>query len=241
MRKAKRRVRPGAIVGGVFAALIIAAILIIATPISNVSEVDVVGNTKLSTNEILSIAKIERGKTKIFFKTKKRMERLLGNPYVKKASIERKFLGKVIIKIVERKSVAYLKKKQTYYFVAIDGIYMRKSTKRKSGVLITGVAITEATPAKTLKTDNDIRFKDALLAYKNLKEQKIKIAEIDIGAAIPRLYIRKDFLIEGELDLVAKSATKIKRIRQKLKQLKKTTGRIIVGKDNYFAYSPKLQ
>jgi cell division septal protein FtsQ len=232
----RRRLRLGKIIA---AAFVLIALAIIATPISNVKDVDVVGNTKLSTNEILSIAKIEIDKTKIFFDKKKRIKKLLEEPYIKTASIEKKFFGKAIVKVAERDEVAFVKKGNVYCYVGSDGVYTRSSPKRKSLLLITGIAIAKAVTAKPLETENDVRFMDALSAYSALTKIKVPITKIDIGAEIPRLYMSDDFLIEGDLGLVRESTQKIKAVRKKLVKLKKTRGRIIVGDDGYFAYSPK--
>jgi len=224
--KARRRQRANRrfIVFATVFFLLIAILIYLVSPISNVHTIVVKGNHHIDVSEIENVGKISK-KSKIWDVNESRSAALIKKlPMVKKATVTSHFPSRVDINIVEYQRVAYLMSENAYIPILENGT---KLEQEKEGILPTDAPIiigfaegdalqrlagqlTKMSPAMVhaiseIMSANDKSQPDNIMLYMNGGQQVL--ADIDTLAEKMKLYpsivdyLSKDKKGEGVIDL----------------------------------------
>lgn len=98
----------GVVTVDVILALLLVYVLFLHMPYFNLQQVDVVGNRHLSKDEVVEASEIERGINLLTVSLPGIAERLRRHPWIRSASVYRRFPGRLIIEIHERSPQAIL-------------------------------------------------------------------------------------------------------------------------------------
>ena len=115
--------------------IIIAAILLfLLSPIFKINNIQVKGNEKIPTNEIISLSTIEKGTN--LFRVNKRdtIKKIKQNAYVESVTINRKILDTIEINIKERKTAYMLEYKGSYAYIDNNGYILEISSTELEGI-----------------------------------------------------------------------------------------------------------
>ncbi|CAM4042335.1 cell division protein FtsQ/DivIB [Lederbergia lenta] len=95
--------------------LLIVSVVYFQSPLSHIKRIEIKGNDKISSEEILSVTKMAEGLN--IWKVDKRFgkEQLLSLPEIKTAEIKVTFPNVLKINVVEYATIAYMEKDQQYY------------------------------------------------------------------------------------------------------------------------------
>lgn len=88
--------------------VLIAAVTFLYSPAFDVREVTVLGNAYFSAQEVQELAEIPRDKNMLLINSSGVAARILRAPRMESASVRKRYLSKMEIVVVERKTVAYL-------------------------------------------------------------------------------------------------------------------------------------
>ena len=103
-----------------FAVFVAAVAVLLLSPVFNIREVDVLGNslvTKASINSKLALGE----ETNIFSLTLKEVRALLStDPYIKNVVVEKHFPDKITLRITERKPCSFVEDKSMGVFLVVD-------------------------------------------------------------------------------------------------------------------------
>ncbi len=134
--------------------------------IVEIKEVNVFGTDKLKKEDI---KKIFSSQNWFFLRTDEIEKQLKAYPFVKDVYIERLFVGKVNLKILERKPFAILKHKNKKYIIDNDGIILNRDYYSKKEIQNIGVYV-----ILNDKKLNKERLKEIYKIYKTFNNLKIK-------------------------------------------------------------------
>jgi len=161
-RLASRRLRIRLVLGGIAAALVLAAVgsvLLYRSPVLAVRDVAVTGNSRVSSARILSLAAMPADATFLRLPAAEMAARIQADPWVASASVERVFPAKVTIAVRERVPVALvdLGKARGVWVVDATASFIATQTAANSvglpivrDVVANGSAISKKAPPPTM-------------------------------------------------------------------------------------------
>ena len=118
-----------AVASALLGSLIFAAVVV--SPLFRISEVNAVGTTHTSSEEILSAARVGKGSSMVLLDTSAIAARVEALPWVAKASVERRWPGTLAIVVTERKPIATTVNRQgTVVAVDASGRILGPTTSR---------------------------------------------------------------------------------------------------------------
>ena len=115
--------------------IIIAAILLfLLSPIFKINNIQVKGNEKISSSEIISLSTIEKGTN--LFKVSKRetVKKIKQNAYIESVTINRKIIDTIEINVKERKVAYMLEYKGSYAYIDNNGYILEISSEELEGI-----------------------------------------------------------------------------------------------------------
>lgn len=113
---------------------IISLILLISVTITlclkltyfNVSNISVINNHTINSDEIVKLSKINKGINIFYLNFKNVQTNLQSNPYILSANINRKLPNTIVISIKEREAVFYSKRDNKYLIIDKNGIVLEE-------------------------------------------------------------------------------------------------------------------
>lgn len=119
-------------------------IFICTTPIFNIQEIEVKGNSKLTKTEIISLSKIKKNDNIFKYSKKKISESICTSPYVKLVTIKKKYPDKIQLIIEERQKKACVKVLNSYAYIDEEGYILEISEDRNGLTIIEGIQTEES-------------------------------------------------------------------------------------------------
>ncbi len=105
---------------------IILIIAVLTIPFFDIDVLTVTGNNVVSDTEVVNMIYSEKDYKNIFAFPKRPNEKKIKSiPYIKDASIQKKFPNKVNVDIEERKCIGYVKYNETYIYIDEEGIALQ--------------------------------------------------------------------------------------------------------------------
>ncbi|MGQ9823883.1 MAG: cell division protein FtsQ/DivIB [Desulfotomaculales bacterium] len=136
---------------------VLAAYVLLVSPLFAVREVRVEGNRELTAGEIIACAGVTTG-TNIFKEdlraAKARIENL---PAVKEARVVRELPGRVVVRVTERKPLALVQTGDGFIAVDGEGVNVRSARIGEKGLpVLTGIALNEVPPPGGVLADGNV-------------------------------------------------------------------------------------
>lgn len=138
---------------GIIIAGIIFALL---SPIFNVKEIRVIGNSKISTDTIISLSGLKSEQNIFDFKTSDVVDAIKQNAYVDTVDVQRKLPDIININIVERVATYILKFGNAYVYINNQGYILEITNKEANYPIITNYE----TPEEQIKEGNRLCSED---------------------------------------------------------------------------------
>ena len=113
------------VIGGIVYALL--------SPIFNVKEIEVVGNSKISSEIITSLSGINIDQNMFSFRTSESKEKIKQNAYIDTVDIHRNLPDKISIEVTERKATYMIKFGNAYAYITTQG-YILEITNEKADI-----------------------------------------------------------------------------------------------------------
>lgn len=96
------------IIGGIVGVVVLIAAMVLAFPIFKVKDIEVTGNSHLSQDDITNASGVRTGDNLARVNTQKAASNVVGNVWVKQATVDRQLPSTVTIDVQERKPVAWI-------------------------------------------------------------------------------------------------------------------------------------
>lgn len=139
-----------------FIILLVAIILVLCSPLFNIKNIEVEGNSKLSNEKIISISTLQTHTNIFKFNTKLISEKIKENAYVNEAKITRKLPSTVKITIDERQPKYMLQFADSYVYINNQGYMLEISNEKLELPILIGFT----TDLSNIKAGNRINVTD---------------------------------------------------------------------------------
>lgn len=188
IEKERKNVRRKIVTRIVLLVLILIFIFVCLTisPIFNVEEIEVKGNSKVSSERIISVSEIKKYKNMFLFKKSSATKRILETEsYIESAKIKRNIPNKITIYVKEREPILQIKlEDDTYVYINNQGYVVQFSEEKLDKVPV----------IKKVETD---------LINLKTKENTIRLNENDLnslGIILKMMSIMKDYEIDSYIE-----------------------------------------
>ena len=146
--------------------LIIILYIALFTPVFNVTNIEVLGNNKFDSNQIIDLSGLTIGENIFKVRYSEVKTNILKNQYLKSVKISRHYPGRISFKIEERIPVAYFEYMGSFLIIDKEGIVLdvMKSANDKSITKIEGIKFKDYSLGSKLivNTDDNEKFDVAL-------------------------------------------------------------------------------
>lgn len=211
------------------------SIYVALSPLFNIKEINVTGNSKLSKEEIISLSELKTDENTFKVSKKNIKNKVKANAYIENVKIRRKLPDKVEIIVVERVATYMIPFANSYIYINNQG-YMLEITSQKAEMpAIVGIS----TPEKELHEGQRLISEDLvklgevlqIMESANANELVDLITKIDISN-------RQDYILTLEkekkaihLGDVSNLSTKMAYVKKILNDEKGVEGEILVNTD----------
>ncbi|MFD1067226.1 cell division protein FtsQ/DivIB [Oceanobacillus locisalsi] len=178
--------------------LLIAVIIYLQSPWSEVRSIEVDGNVFLTDEYIIDESGLTEGMNIWSLNGSSVVSGMEENPVIEQASINRKFPSTVLIEVEEQSVLGYVQEERAFYPVLANGQVVSQNANASAGnaPLISGFNETEL--AELASEMEDVRPS----IFNMISEIERKDPEEDEGSTLITLYMSDGFLVEGEIDQV---------------------------------------
>lgn len=211
------------------------SIYVALSPLFNIKEINVTGNSKLSKEEIISLSELKTDENTFKVSKKNIKNKVKANAYIKNVKIRRKLPDKVEIIVVERVATYMIPFANSYIYINNQG-YMLEITSQKAEMpAIVGISTPEEElhEGQRLISEDLVKLGEVLqiMESANANELVDLITKIDISN-------RQDYILTLEkekkaihLGDVSNLSTKMAYVKKILNDEKGVEGEILVNTD----------
>ena len=211
------------------------SIYVALSPLFNIKEINVTGNSKLSKEEIISLSELKTDENTFKVSKKNIKNKVKANAYIENVKIRRKFPDKVEIIVVERVATYMIPFANSYIYINNQG-YMLEITSQKAEMpAIVGISTPEEElhEGQRLISEDLVKLGEVLqiMESANANELVDLITKIDISN-------RQDYILTLEkekkaihLGDVSNLSTKMAYVKKILNDEKGVEGEILVNTD----------
>lgn len=211
------------------------SIYVALSPLFNIKEINVTGNSKLSKEEIISLSELKTDENTFKVSKKNIKNKVKANAYIENVKIRRKLPDKVEIIVVERVATYMIPFANSYIYINNQG-YMLEITSQKAEMpAIVGISTPEEElhEGQRLTSEDLVKLGEVLqiMESANANELVDLITKIDISN-------RQDYILTLEkekkaihLGDVSNLSTKMAYVKKILNDEKGVEGEILVNTD----------
>lgn len=168
-------------------------IMALVTPIFNITQINVEGNSRVPTTSIINLAGINLGQNLFRNNKKKVIQNIKENSYIEEATMKRILPGKIQIEITEREIEYQIKLMSSYIYIDKFGNILENSDTKENVMFIEGYATSEESLIKEKKlNDEDINKLKKVL---KIKEAFQKIKDLDFSTVSIDIHNENNFII----------------------------------------------
>lgn len=140
--------------------LIILLVILLFAPFMQIKKINCIGNSKVSTEDIIASSNIKKGDNIIRINKKKAVDGIDNISYIKSVEIDRKFPATVNIKVTECQVYSYVQMNEQYLYLDESGKILETAVAIPDTTVpvITGVNITNSTPNTVISFDNQAQL-----------------------------------------------------------------------------------
>ncbi|MCL2342067.1 MAG: FtsQ-type POTRA domain-containing protein [Firmicutes bacterium] len=160
-------------------------ILLLLSPIFNIRNINVTGNSHVAASEIIDVSGIEKNKNMFIINIGKAEKNIEENPYIFNASIHRNLDGTVNINIEERMPTYMIAADNKYIYIDTQGYIMETSDQKLNVPTLTGykTSAENMLPGSRLDNEDLIKLNTCINIMNAAKGNNIAdlITDIDIS------------------------------------------------------------
>ncbi len=225
----------------VFIALIVGAVLALRSELFNVRKFDIQGNNYYTAAQIRDMTGLSTGVNMFRQKLAPAKNALLADPYIKTASLKRVPMSTIRVVIEERAEHACIPYGSEFVIIDNEGTVLRVSEEQPVLPLLDGMSISAMTPGKPLEVEQSYLLTNTLALLDVMSENDLYFKRILFSSVIVKAYIYDDLYCEGTPENITNQMGAVKRLVEEQYSQGIVRGVIKVGKDNYIAFSPKIE
>lgn len=211
------------------------SIYVALSPLFNIKEINVTGNSKLSKEEIISLSELKTDENTFKVSKKNIKNKVKANAYIENVKIRRKLPDKVEIIVVERVATYMIPFANSYIYINNQGYMLEITSQKAEMTAIVGISTPEEElhEGQRLISEDLVKLGEVLqiMESANANELVDLITKIDISN-------RQDYILTLEkekkaihLGDVSNLSTKMAYVKKILNDEKGVEGEILVNTD----------
>lgn len=206
---------------------------ILFTPLFNLHEIDVSGNNKVKTDELIKVSQFTLGQNIFKFKLNKAGESIAEIPYVNSVLIERKLPGKIKITITESIPLGYVSCNDKVLVVDKEGKVLEIKTEEINYLipLLNDFEITKFTAGKKIEVKDDEKLQKTLEIAKNLYNNNLIDKVKSISSEKDNYYLHINDNLKALIGDTENLSAKIVMLKEVLGKLPQDATGIIDARD----------
>ncbi len=143
--------------------VILLCIILFFTPILNIRNVSITGNSKIDTAQIEQSLGMVVGENLLLTRTNKIEDAILSFPYAETVTVKRKLIPpSIIIEIVECEPIAYIIHNKTFVIVNVNGKILEVTDQKPELMELTGLKLTSSNAGEIISLDDNGKLKSVL-------------------------------------------------------------------------------
>ena len=241
-KKKKSKVSPLAKIAIVLGIICICAGISL-TPVFEVKNFEVEGNTYYSDDEILVMGNCKTGGNLFWdIDTKDIKARLAKDSYISKIKITKSIPDTVKIKVTERKQTTAVVFGNSYVVIDSENVVLRKTSVAPKIPLIQGVTITKMEMGKPIEVKEKVKFEQANELIQIMENNDMYFKKIAMEKTQVKAYILNNLVCIGSPADVMESvkAGDLQKVVRQLFDKKIERGTIKVSGRDYISFSPEI-
>lgn len=186
-------------------ALIAGALIVMHLDRFDINGIAVIGNQRISDEEIETISQIEYGKSIFDVHPLIAQRRIKENLYIEKVNVNRKFPNKVEIIVKEKKYISQLKKDKQYVVIDGEGTVIEVLKKPAEVTLIDRLSVTQAEPGGKIEVEEAEAFDRSLEFIHTAEDRDLFFKKISINGNSIDAYVYDKLKCTGKYKNVLRS------------------------------------
>lgn len=213
------------------------------TPVFEVKDFEVEGNTYYSDDEILVMGDCKTGGNLFWdIDAKDIKTRLSKDPYMSKVKVYRLLPDTVKIKVTERKQTAAVVFGSSYVVIDEENVVLRKTSVAPKIPLLQGITITKMDMGEAIEIKEKVRFQQANELIRIMENNDMYFKKITMEKTQIKAYILDNLACVGAPADVMESVESgnLQKVVKELFGKKIERGTIKVSGNDYISFSPEL-
>lgn len=165
--------------------LIVLVVLLLSSSLFNINTIEVVGNSKLSEEKVISLSSIELYTNVFNFSSRNVKSKLKENSYIQDAKILRKLPTTVVITIEERVPTYMLQFADSYVYINNQGYMLEISNEKIEVPILTGFTtdLSNIKPGNRINSEDLEKMKMVIKLYQTLNNNGLAetVSKIDMS------------------------------------------------------------
>lgn len=245
-RKARRR---RVIFWTVLSALLIsiAAFMFSLSSFFTVDSIEVRGNSHFTPEEIINIAHAVPGHNIIYdLGSAEIIEYLEQNPYIKSASVTRKFPSTMVITVDERRQACAFKYDDDYLIMDEEGILLKKTRTEPKITMLQGLVASKIRLGDKIGTENPVMFTRTLKLIREMIEGDLYFVRVDMSEydedRVVRAYVYDKLVVKADYDLILEAVSngRLHKVLEKLFEDGVKRGTISITSEGVVSFEPGI-
>ena len=236
IKRQKRRIIKRLVMVSMLIIIAIAGLIaFLLSPVFNIKKINVVNNSNIKTESIISLSGIHINENMFKFSKREAKKSILSNPYIEEVKIKRKLFNGIEINVKERNATLMLEYGNSYVYINNQGYILEISTEKLQVPTLTGYV----TPLDQVKPGNRLGKEDLERLKTVLNIMEVASAN-DLDKLITKIDIKnkKDFILilESEDKIVYLGegndlSTQMLYIKEMIEMEKGIEGEFFINKD----------
>lgn len=222
---------------------ILGLIIFSNTSFFDVDEIEIIGNSYFTSEEVINMAHASPGKNIIYnFKGREMKKYLRQNPYIESVKIRRKLPSTISIEIVERKQIGAIQYDDDYLIIDSNGFLLRKTRTEPKLTLINGLTIKKIKLGEKIKLTDSTKYDRLITLLSHMKSSDLYFTMLDMSTMYIKAYIYTNLSAVGtfaELDDAITSGH-LHKVLEKLFEENITRGTIRLSDEGYASFEPSV-
>lgn len=238
-RKKKRRRKKHFFLDLLIVLMLLAGMLVfMSSSFFDVQKITVSGNAYYTSEQILDLAKAKTGGNLFWTNLSKWKNRLLDDPYIKNVKISRSLPDTIKISVKERAEYAAIPYSGDYIIIDKDALILRQTDVAPAVTLIGGLTLSNIEAGTALKVEENAMFTKTMKLLASMEKNEIYFKKVEVSPVEIKAYIYDDLICEGSPANMMENMDGLREVIYDLYTKGVEHGRITVGADGYFSFSP---
>jgi cell division protein FtsQ len=213
----------------------------ISSPFFDIQNLTVKDNSYYTPQQIIAIAKADKGGNLFNAPVKEMKDRLLKDPYIRNARISKKLPNELIFIVEERQDAAAITYGDNFLIIDREGMVLRQAEAEPLLTIISGMTLTNIQIGTALEAEENSMLTGTLKLLDAMEEHDIFFKKINFSGVLIKAYVYDNLFCQGSPENILKSMDDLEDVLYDLYMQGIERGVIKVGGNGYYSFSALVE